>query len=290
MMNLSQLPSRLLPKQRQCSYRGCIQKPDWNRLFHSVQGIELQGEWMCSEACFLAAAQELLSSLGEARTTSPSSRTHLPLGLVMVSRGDLTSTQLRAALDYQQKSKPGKRIGDVLKELGVVVETQITRALAEQWSCPVFPLQAAEPPAMPEQLPLQLLETYRMLPVHSAPAARMLLLGFTDALHHSVLYAVERMLGCRTEACLIQSNFYRRQLELLRASAGSSQIVIETSTTVMEAAQILLNYARQLESTEARVVSCGNYLWIRLEPRILHILLRTPLLPSSSDPTRSQIG
>ena len=195
MMNLSQLPSRLLPKQRQCSYRGCIQKPDWNRLFHSVQGIELQGEWMCSEACFLAAAQELLSSLGEARTASPSSRTHLPLGLVMVSRGDLTSTQLRAALDYQQKSKPCKRIGDVLKELGVVVETQITRALAEQWSCPVFPLQAAEPPAMPEQLPLQLLETYRMLPVHSAPAARMLLLGFTDALHHSVLYAVGTNVG-----------------------------------------------------------------------------------------------
>jgi hypothetical protein len=280
-MNLSELPARFLPKQRQCSYRGCVQKHDWNPLFRSDSGIELQEQWLCSEECFLAAARDLLASLGEVRPVSSTSRTHLPLGLVMVSRGDLSSGQLRAALDFQQKSRPAKRIGDVLKELGVVGENEITRALAEQWSCPVFPLQAPENLAMTEHLPLHLLESYRMLPVHFAPAARILLLGFTDTLHHSVLYATEQMLGCRTEACLIQSSFYWRQLELLRASAGSSQIVIETNTTVMEAAQILLNYARQLESSKVRIVSCGKYLWIRLEPKTLHLLLRVPLTASA---------
>lgn len=276
MIGLSELPARLLGGQRRCCYHACTQKSDWSRVFRGERGIDVEGQWVCSAACFLGVAQELIANLSESRTPVVSTRTHLPLGLVMVSRGEVSSGQLRAALEYQQKSRQGKRIGDVFKELGIADDNQIMRALAEQWSIPIFPLHDPEVLVIPERLPMQLLETYRTLPVHFAPAARVLLLGFVDTLHRSLLYAVEQMLGCRTEPCLVQPNFYRRQLELLRGNAENSEIVIDTSTTVIEAAQIALNYAQQLEAATARIVSCGQYLWIRLDPNDFHLLLRFP--------------
>ena len=250
-------------------------------MFRNERGIDVEGQWVCSSACFLAVAQELIASLRESRAPVASTRTRLPLGLVMVSRGEVSSGQLRVALEYQQKCRKGKRIGDVFKELGIADDNQILRALAEQWSIPIFPLHDAEASVIPERLPMQLLETYRTLPVHFAPAGRVLLLGFVDTLHRSVLYAVEQMLGCRTEACLVQPTFYSRQLERLRRNAENSAIVIETRTTVIEASQIALNYAQQLEAASARMVSCGQYLWIRLDPNDFHLLLRFPAATSA---------
>jgi len=279
MMDISELSSRLRSRQRPCSYRECARKIEWSDLLHRDAGIELDGQWLCSENCFLAAARDLLASIGEVRSPAVSTRTALPLGLIMVSRGDLTAAQLRIALDYQQKICPSKKIGNVLRDFGVVAEGQITRALAEQWSCPIFPLQPPEDLTVPDLLPLHLLETYGVVPVHFTSGAKMMLLGFTEALHHSVLYATEKMLNCRTEACLISPSLYSRQLESLRFRGTSTQIVIETMSSATEAAQIVRNYALQLSCNRVRVVSCGRYLWIRLEPKSLDILLRIPFSP-----------
>lgn len=275
MIALAELPARLLVNRRRCSYSACSQKPDWNRLFQADRGIELQDEWLCSESCFLSRVSELLFAIDEPRPALACQRSQLPLGLVMISRGSLTSAQLHYALE-QQKRRPGKRIGEVLKELGVADESQITRALAQQWSCPVFSFQTPETVEIADQFPLHLFELYRMLPVHFSPASHVLLLGFTETVHHSLLYATEQMLGCRAEPCLIQFSVYQRHLETLRAASLDTQVVIETRTSVKEGATILLNYARQLEAQKARVVRCGDYVWVRFEPRVFNVLLKLP--------------
>jgi len=53
-----------------------------------------------------------------------------PLGALLVERGDMSGQQLRDALGAQTSG--GKRLGEILVELGVISERVLSSALAEQ--------------------------------------------------------------------------------------------------------------------------------------------------------------
>ncbi|HLH08481.1 MAG TPA: hypothetical protein VKW78_14670 [Terriglobales bacterium] len=274
-MTLSELPIRLLSKGRRCGNQHCKHALDWTQMLRPDRGIEFQGQWLCSEDCFSSVMEDAISTIPEP-VPGPVSSRGMPLGLVLLSRGYLTHTQLNQALQYQQSRRPAKRIGDVLKELGVANDRQITRALAERSGCPVFTLQPSESSSCGECLPLHFLEVYRMLPVHFSPGTRTLFLGFTERVSYALLYAVEQMLGIHAEPCLIESSLYERQYEIARNRSSNAQIVIETAITISEAVRLVLNYARQLQTASVRVASCGEYLWLRLTPTGFDIVIRFP--------------
>jgi hypothetical protein len=66
-------------------------------------------------------------------------RYRLPLGLLLLSKGIITGAHLQEALKAQRDSQKG-RLGEWLRQQGIVTEEQVTAALSMQWGIPVFHL------------------------------------------------------------------------------------------------------------------------------------------------------
>ena len=127
----------------------------------------------------------------------------VPLGLLLLSRQQVTIAQLRTVLDHQRAAGHGK-IGEWLQDFGFVTEQQVVAALARQWSCPVWRADCSPPGSIPlPEIPVLLLESFRMIPVSFVPATLTLHVAFAGGIAYSMLYAIEQMLGCHTEPCLV---------------------------------------------------------------------------------------
>ena len=169
------------------------------------------------------------------RTTQPAAPqkrgTHrIPLGLQLLSRKQVTESQLREALAGQRATGRG-RIGDWLLEMGFASEQQITAALARQWSSPVLQTRTSPlNPALVPQIPKLLLNRFQMVPVSFVAATASLHIAFADRVDHSVLYAIERMLDCRTEHCVIPPTLLRESLLALGEGRSSADFVFDTPT------------------------------------------------------------
>jgi hypothetical protein len=188
----------------------------------------------------------------------------IPLGLLMLSRGQITSEQLRAALDAQQAG--GRhRLGEWLEQLGFASEQQVTTALGLQWACPVLAWRAPRDAGCVGMVPYRLLERFRMLPVQYVPVTRMFYVAFCDGIDYTVLYAIEQMLDCRTEACLISSSSMDRELQRMGQEARAGDLLFESWRDPAAMAEITCSYALQLGAEQVRIVGCGEYIWVRLE-------------------------
>src|ERR1700688_675535 len=84
-------------------------------------------------------------------------------------------------------------------------------------------------------------------------------------INYTMLYAIERMLGYRTEACLIFPSALQKSLHALASHHGSSDIIFEGMADAGECARIIGNYSAKVGAVEVRVARCGAHLWIRLE-------------------------
>jgi Type II secretion system (T2SS), protein E, N-terminal domain len=157
------------------------------------------------------------------------------------------------------------RIGECLLELGFVTELQVTAALGAQWACPVFPGQRVNSSTCDGMLPLPLLENFRMLPVQFVAATRILYIAFGAEVNYGVLYAIERMLGCRTEACVISDRCLRDALECLAQERRTGDRLFEGWGDAREMARLTSGYALKFAAPTVRIMGCGEYIWVRLE-------------------------
>ena len=105
----------------------------WGRLRGKTGGVVIQGLRYCRDECLERA---LTDAVRRIRQTVPRAAAphRVPLGLLLLSRQQITVEQLRAALAAQHAAGHGK-IGEWLVNLGFVNEQQVTAALARQWSC-----------------------------------------------------------------------------------------------------------------------------------------------------------
>jgi len=72
------------------------------------------------------------------------------LGALLVYKYQLiTHRQLREALEEQQRTRPRRRLGEILALKGLITVTELEQALAEQSSC-ATQLEDADHPASPE--------------------------------------------------------------------------------------------------------------------------------------------
>jgi hypothetical protein len=247
-----------------CHEPGCPHNRNfWQRARHRGKQMVLQGERYCADSCLDRA---LRSALGEACRLPPHRVVHhrIPMGLLMVSRQQLSSGQLRAALEAQQAAGRG-RIGEWLQSLGYATEAEVTAALARQWSCPVLRGQrlgirtASAPP-----LPMTLMRWLAMAPVDFVEATRTLHVAFADGLDYTVLFALEQMLQCRTEPCLVRPSVLERYFEQLGESREESEVLFERVHDIAEFARIIRSYAARLTVSEIRLVPCASHIWVRL--------------------------
>ncbi len=271
---------RLAPR---CGYRDCRHtRSVWRRLRHQPH-VVIQGLRYCRDECVERALGDALR-----RTLSASQRAiaphRVPLGLLLLSRQQLTVEQLRAALDRQRTAGYG-RIGEWLQTLGFASEQQVTAALARQWSCPVLrtdssPLASSHAP----QIPLTLLQSFVMIPVDYVHATSTLHMAFGEGIDYSVLYAIEQMVGCHTQSCMAVPSFVRQHLQTLSGHRGESEVVFDRVADGAEFSRIVRSYCVRLAASEIRLAACGPHLWVRLlrPPRPpLDLLLRSPREASS---------
>ncbi len=260
----SELRSRWRESQPHCEGADCSWAERSSRRLHWWnRPIRMRGEVFCAPQCFERAARHSFHRLLLAPTPEATVRHRLPLGLLMLSRGQLTQPQLRHALDAQH-SGPQLRLGEWLEKLGFATEQEVTAALALQWACPVLADGAKPDLDCARILPWRLLQHFRMLPLQFVEATRTFYFAFCNRIEYAMLYAVEQMLACRALPCLAGHSLIDAALEQIAAEAGRRDLLFEGWRDAAEMARITTGYVLRLDMNEVTMTGCGNYIWVRL--------------------------
>ncbi|MGH9395860.1 MAG: hypothetical protein ACRD18_03280 [Terriglobia bacterium] len=215
--------------------------------------------------CFEAGAAELFSRFSLKADRGRSTRYRLPLGLLLLSKGLITGQHLQDALKAQRESQTG-RLGEWLRQERIVTEEQVTAALGVQWGLPVFHL--AESMGFAEcavMAPLQIMEASRMALVHYMPTSRKLYVAFSDGIDFAALRALEQILECDTQPCVIGETEMVEALDQTRRMPRPSETVIECPRTPQELAATTREWLESNKAEQARVAPSSEYVWVRIE-------------------------
>ncbi len=252
-------------KHPECALVSCPgTKPFWQRLLRRSAGIFLHGQFYCRPQCLETA---LMGQISRLRALNPSAQppNRIPLGLLMVARGKITHLEVRAALEAQRRANYGS-IGDWIEKLGFASEQDVTAALALQWGCPVASSFDHSIVDSPGNIPLRILEAFQMIPFNYAASTSTLYLAFGARVDHAALYAIERILDCRTQPCVAPSKSVARQLEQLRQLARPNDVEFATRD-LGEMARITSSYVARLNPEDVRLSRVGRFIWLRLKAR-----------------------
>jgi hypothetical protein len=231
-------------------------------VFARFRGIHFQSRWyheaLCLTEALVDAVKQMLSNAVPGRQ-----RPHrLPLGLLLVKRGAITPQELREGLRLQRQAGTGK-LGYWLRQFTALEEDQICAALSQQCGCPVFPLnEHTAPPPTPDAPPYPLLATAKAVPVFTTPNGRQRHIAFSERVDHTLLYALEEILGCRTFACVARESAVAEALEQFRKRSAGNEICFDTVRDPAEIAATICSYAAQMDVREVKVVPAGGYLWV----------------------------
>src|SRR6266481_2214087 len=252
--------------QSSCALASCSSARSlWQRI-HRRQGAFLDGAFYCQPECLETA---LISQLSHLRVMAPSPQppNRIPLGLLMVARGKLTYIEVRAALEAQRRARYGK-IGEWIEKLGFATEQDVTTALALQWGCPVA--SSFDPSAIhsPGSIPLPILEAFQMLPLNYLAVTNTLYLAFGERVDHSALFAIEKILDCRTQPCVAGRKSIARQLDSMRQLPRPSDVEFGPMNDLAEMGRIASSYSARLSPEAVRLSRIGRFIWLRLDVRI----------------------
>ena len=252
-------------KRPECALNSCPgARPLWERLLRRRIGAFLHGQFYCGPQCLETALIGQISRLRSlTQAAQPANR--IPLGLLMVARGKLTHVEVRAALEAQRRARYGT-IGDWIEKLGFASEQDVTTALALQWGCPVassfeFPIVDS-----PGRIPLRILEAFQMVPFNYAAATNTLYLAFGARVDHAALYAIERILDCRTQPCVAPARRVALQLEVLQQLGRWSDVEFVTRD-LGEMGRITSSYIARLSPDDVRLSRVGSFIWLKLKTR-----------------------
>jgi hypothetical protein len=243
-----------------CANPGC--DSGWLHLWRSRSVPIFEGGWNCSAACTAARVAAAVRRELDGRGSMQQSHRHrIPLGLVMLEQGWITSGQLRQALDAQKGAGAG-RLGHWLVRQQGVSEHLVTRALGLQWSCPVLPMELHDAEALTVLVPRLFVDAFGALPLRVA-AGKLLYLGFEDRLDPVLALVVERMTGLRVESGLVQGSLFRPAHTRMLSARFPAVELIEASSepALVHALTKSIEKARPVESQLVRVHDC---LWLRM--------------------------
>jgi len=275
-------------KHARCALVSCSgRKTLWQRLVRRHTGSFLHGDFYCGPQCLEAA---LLGQISRLRAMTPPIQppNRIPLGLLMVARGKLTHLEVRAALEAQRRARSGK-IGEWFEKLGFATEQDVTAALALQWGCPVVSSFDPSTVDSPGNIPLPVLEAFQMLPFNYAALNNTLYLAFGERVDHAALYAIEKVLDCRTQPCVAGRKSIARQLEFMRQLSHPGDVEFRTRD-LNEMARITSSYLTRLNPEEVRLSRIGRFIWLRLKARSAATNLLFCLQPDSSQPRPSSFA
>jgi hypothetical protein len=251
--------------RHRCANPSCHRGKLWSRWLTPTEPLAFGGTSYCCAGCAETAfEQEIGKHLLRARFEGE--RPHrIPLGLLLVSRGMVTGGQLQQAL-RTQREQPRRRLGHLLVEQGAISEQSLLTALGNQWGCPVFPLEKnRDYLECAGLLPLALLQSTGVLPVHRGRGGRILHLAFTKRVDHTLLYAIEGMLGCQAAACVASEQAVADAVQRLHSLLPPQETVFDSVRQPQEMARMAADYAAKLQAGQVRATRAADYLWFRFE-------------------------
>jgi CheY-like chemotaxis protein len=171
---------------------------------------------------------------------------------------DAVEAMRNGACDY------GK-IGEWIEKLGFATEQEVTTALALQWGCPVA--SSFDPTTVPSpgSIPLPILEAFQMLPLNYVASTNTLHLAFGERVDHAALYAIEKILDCRTQPCVAERKSIARQLDAMRQIPRPSDVEFGPMNDLAEMARIAASYTTRLTPEQVRLTRIGRFIWLRFD-------------------------
>ena len=145
-------------------------------------------------------------------------------------------------------------------------ELPLAAARAAQWGFPVLG-QDGSGLTVKVDLPKTFLQGFAAAPVHYAPAAKRLLLGFVHQVDHSFLHAIEQIIGCRPEPCFMAPAEFEAQMRQVTAVPDYVEVVVDEPGTPAQMARTLGGFAVEVGAREASVVRCKSWVWARLSSK-----------------------
>jgi hypothetical protein len=233
----------------------------WRRILKRTVPLRFHGSNYCFPDCFERELRRCLQRLSLPSSAPRMAPRRLPIGLLMLSRGVVSSEQLHQALQ-RQKQAGVRRIGEWLSEMSFAREPDVAAALAMQWSCPL--IRKLPPVTDKCGLPTYLSCAFRMVPFHFSSATRSLHIAFADEIAYHVLVAIERMLELKTEASLTTRLELDAALARMEESKRPAEKVFEDVRGLEEIVRVVSGYAGGLRASEVRVVTCGDFFWVRM--------------------------
>jgi len=224
-------------------------------------GVQVGQLWYCSVDCFVEAARARLAELSDDRMVEIPYRPRLPIGLVMLSKDYLSRDQLQFATAESQLH--GEELEVALLRLGLATERQLAAARAAQWGCPLVKQDRMGQPVEAD-IPAALLRASYAAPLHYSAASKRLLLGFVFRVDHTLLHALEQILGCKAEPCFVTATDFDSQMTRLTGVPDYEEIVFEQLMTPGQMANSLGALALEVGAREASFATCRDYIWTRL--------------------------
>lgn len=223
------------------------------------RGIEFQNRWYHETACL---EDELIvrvrNLLAVNRTGARAHR--VPIGLLLVQRGAITAAELRDSLRLQRQAGGGK-LGYWLQQITAVDEEQICAALGQQWGCPVFPLDGRAASAMPANVPpYALLAAAKAVPAFATLDGRQWHIAFSERIDHTLLYAWEAILECKTFACVARESAVNEALDELQRAA-ENEVCFDSMRDAQEMAATIGSYAAQWDARQIKVERAAGFIW-----------------------------
>lgn len=237
----------------------------WLKIWRSRSTPVFEGGWCCSPECTARLVARALRREVEMLGRTEEARRHrIPLGLIMLEQGWITSAQLRAALAAQRAAGAG-RIGHWLVHGQGVSEQQVTRGLGLQSACPVLGLEDHAPESMAVFVPRLFVDAFGALPIRSV-AGKLLYLGFDARLDPVLALAVERMTGLRVESGLVPDSLFRSaHAQMLKAKFPSVELIEAVSEPVL--AHELARRVERAHPVQCRLVRVHDCFWLRMWKR-----------------------
>ena len=211
-------------------------------------GVTVGQSWYCSVDCFVSAALTRLAELSDERIVEMPHRPRLPIGLVMVSKNYLSGEQLRFATAQSQLH--GEELEIALLRLGLASERQLASEGVGQ--------------SVEADIPVTLLRSSCAVPLHYSAESKRLLLGFVYRVEHTLLHALEQVIGCKAQPCFITPTEFDIQMTRVTGAPDYKEEVFEDLLTPMRMANTLGGLAGEISAREANFVNCRDYIWTRL--------------------------
>jgi general secretion pathway protein E len=145
-----------------------------------------------------------------------------PLGEILVREGSITRDQLQRGLVRQREL--GKRLGEALVELGYVLDEDIARALARQFSVPYVSLASLSITPVPirDRLSPKYMREHKVFPIEIKDGA--LTVAMTDLTDPYTLDDLRMSTGLAVSVCLARE---REILDAVDQYYGEGQTTIE---------------------------------------------------------------